>query len=101
MVNDDSNFAYITYPDVVFDPDGTLVAVWRDHRFGDSNGDIYYAVSTDYGDSWSTNTRVDHAGGGFDASWPVVVANPSGKLYALWQDDRNGDWDIYLTQLGS
>jgi len=101
MVNDDSNFAFITYPDVVFDPDGALVAVWRDQRSGDSNGDIYYAVSTDYGDSWSTNTRVDHAAGGFDAIWPVVVANPSGKLYALWQDYRNGDWDIYLTQLGS
>ena len=100
MANDDSTFAYITYPDVVFAPDGTLVAVWRDQRSGDSNGDIYFAVSTDFGDSWSTNTRVDHAASGFDASWPVVVASSSGKLYVLWQDYRNGDWDIFMTQLG-
>jgi len=101
MVNDDSTFAYITYPDVVFTPDGTLVAVWRDQRSGDSNGDIYCAVSTDYGVSWSMNVRVDHAASGFDASWPVIVASPSGKVFALWQDYRNDDWDIYMTQIGS
>jgi len=60
---------------------------------------ILFAVSTDYGDSWSTNTRVDHSASGFDACGPVVVASPSGKLYVLWQDYRNGDWDIFMTQL--
>jgi len=99
LVNDDSTFAYITYSDVGFAPDGTLVAVWRDQRSGDSNGDIYSAVSTDYGVFWSTNKRVDHAASGFDASWPVIVASPSGKIYAFWQDFRNDDWDIYMTQV--
>lgn len=99
LVNDDSTFAYITYSDVGFTPDGTLVAVWRDQRSGDSNGDIYSAVSTDYGVFWSTNKRVDHAASGFDASWPVIVASPSGKIYALWQDFRNDDCEIYMTQV--
>ena len=83
MVNDDSTFAYITYRNAVFATDGTMVAVWRDQRSEDPNGYIYYAVSADYGDSWSNNTRMDHATSGFDASRPVVVASPSGKLFAL------------------
>lgn len=98
MIIGDSTFAYINYPAAVFISGGTLLAVWRDSRAGDEKGDIYMATSTDYGASWSANSRVDHALISSDGNWPVVVTTTSGGVYVLWHDYSNGNWDIYMTK---
>ncbi len=101
MLNDNSDYGWIRDPSIAFSPDGKLHAVWRDSRTGDDLPHIYMSTSTDFGASWSTNSRVDHAPDGFEAYKPVVaVDQSSGQAYVLWQDKRNGDLDIYVTQVG-
>ena len=101
MVNDDSTYGWIASPSAAFAPDGTLTAAWRDSRTGDDVSHIYMATSSDFGASWSTNSRVDHAPPGSEAYSPVVGVNQSsGQSYVIWQDKRNGDLDIYLTKVG-
>jgi hypothetical protein len=99
-VNDDSDYDNITRPSAAFALDGRLIAVWRDNRMGEAEGDIYMAVSSDFGVNWSTNRRVDHAPAASNADYPVVVIGLEEEVFVLWQDYRNGDWDIYLTSMG-
>jgi len=75
-----------------------LIAVWRDSRAGDNLGDIWMAISDDFGATWGTNQRVDHADYGSTADFPQVVINGI-QGYILWQDDRNGDLDIFASVL--
>ncbi|MBN1537319.1 MAG: VCBS repeat-containing protein [Anaerolineales bacterium] len=96
-VNDDSTYAWIVAPEITYRAaDRSWIAVWRDSRRGDNQGDIYMAVSTDYGVSWGENRRVDDAPRGAAADKPVAVMGLGGKLYVLWQDYRHGNWDIYM-----
>ncbi len=97
-VNDDSTYAQIRHPGVAFTPAGAIVAVWSDSRDGDTTADIYLATSTDDGASWSSSRRIDHADFACAASHPAVVVSNSGQVYAIWQDNRNGNWDIYLAR---
>ncbi len=99
-VNDDSTYDRIYAPDLAFAPHGPLVAVWRDSRAGDSRGDIYRSVSKNYGASWSANTRIDHAPYDQTSDYPAVAVTPDGIVYVAWQDNRNSNWDIYVTQAG-
>jgi hypothetical protein len=97
MVDDDSTYKQILHPSAAF-VGGTLVAAWRDSRSGDAIADIYAAISSDYGASWSANKRVDHAPAGYTADYPALATH-AGNVYVIRHDDRNGDWDIYLTMI--
>jgi hypothetical protein len=99
LVNDDSTYAWIRYPQGAFASDGTLIAVWKDSRAGDSKGDIWMAISNDYGATWSANQRVDHALYDTNSDWPTVVFSSTSQAYILWHDSRDGDLDIYTTSI--
>jgi len=94
-----------------FSDDGKCVISWRDGRNGepDSTGyekaaDIYFAVSTDGGKSFSKNIRLsntsapwtevlDHPGNDFHTS---VIINDS--ICTTWGDTRNGKLAIYFVK---
>ena len=80
-------------PSLAVGSDGTVYAAWGDWRNG--NWDVYFTKSTDYGDSWVTPDVQVNSGPG-NQSYPSIVVDSSGNLYAVWEDDRNGDWDIYF-----
>jgi hypothetical protein len=64
--------------------------VWEDGR--DFNVDIYYKRSTDGGVSWGADTRLT-----YDPSlsyYPSVAVSGS-VVHAVWQDNRNGNWEVY------
>jgi hypothetical protein len=88
-------------PALTSDGAGTLFAVWEDGRDGGVfNRDIYFARSTDQGATWSGNVRVNQGTTGNQLS-PDIVYDPThgtgqGRLYAVWQDERNGNFDIYF-----
>ena len=100
-MNDASAYDRMYAPYVTVSPYGTMVAVWRDSRAGDDVSDIYMATSTNYGAGWSANRRVDHAPDGYQADFPALVVNDAGNLFVIWHDNRDGDWDIYLTNAGT
>lgn len=68
--------------------------VWDDGRHG-PNAEIYYRRSTDCGATWDPETRLTHADG---SSGNGVVAASGQYVYAVWDDDRDGNWEIYYNR---
>jgi hypothetical protein len=67
-----------------------LHCVWYDNR--DGNYEIYYKRSTDSGITWEEDFRLteDPASSGFPS---IAVADTI--LHVVWQDDRDGNLEIY------
>jgi hypothetical protein len=77
------------------DDRGHLSIAWADNR--DVEYGIYLVASTDHGQTWSKEVRLDVAKGKASrASLPTLAADPAGHVYVAWQDARHGGWDIYL-----
>jgi len=84
-------------PTLVVDADGVLHMIWEDARAGDF--DVYYASSSDGGQSWSPDLLITTARS--PAVWDrpgdylALAAGPDGTIHAAWTDGRDGDWNIY------
>jgi len=64
--------------------------VWHDAR--DGNNEIYYKRSTDGGTSWGADTRLtDDSASSELASVAVLVS----YVHTVWEDDRDGNREIY------
>ena len=96
-VNDAPGESFQLYLDMAYGPDRTLHVVWEDFRNGEylHGGDIYHANSSDGGQTWSADERV----------------NDDGHVFVIWADERNDldncytgcssahhEFDIYGTQ---
>jgi len=64
--------------------------VWQEQR--DGNYEIYYKRSTDGGLSWSADSRLTNST--FD-SWNPSVAVSGLVMHLVWQDNRDGNFEIY------
>jgi hypothetical protein len=74
-----------------------LTAVWTDERNG--NQDIYSQQVDSSGTKlWPGDVRLNINPGISSQNNPSVSINPlTGNPYAVWQDDRNGNFDIYAS----
>jgi hypothetical protein len=72
-----------------------VYAVWRDRRNG--NDDIYFARSTDGGNSFGSDVRVDDDTTTAQQSYPRLAIDELGNIYVVWQDYRNGNYDVYFS----
>jgi hypothetical protein len=64
--------------------------VWYDYR--DRNAEIYYKRSQDGGSSWEADTRLT-SNSSYSENPSVTI---SGSLvHVVWQDDRDGNYEIY------
>ncbi|MDQ4131703.1 MAG: glycoside hydrolase [Actinomycetota bacterium] len=108
-VNDDRSTANQFEPGVSIAPNGRLDISWYDFRHnpvppvpatgqGSERGlsDIYYASSSDKGDTVSPNVRITDRGadrslGGwkFDSKFNVGISSSNDAVYFAWQDPRN------------
>ena len=70
--------------------DDKLYVAWQDNRRG--NWDIYVSTSSD-GINFSTETRVTDSND--NQINPAIVVDGSNNAYIVWEDDRNGNQDIY------
>ncbi|MBW8042178.1 MAG: hypothetical protein FVQ85_19565 [Planctomycetes bacterium] len=79
-------------PVIAVDSSDKLYLAWQDNRSG--NWDIYVSISVDGGDNWSTEQKVVDS----DANQvnPAIVVDNSNNAYIVWEDDRNGNKDIYI-----
>ncbi|MFZ1459195.1 MAG: hypothetical protein WAU38_00225, partial [Ignavibacteria bacterium] len=73
---------------------GSVVhVVWYDYR--DGNSEIYYKRSLDAGVSWSADTRLTNDPA---SSWNPSVTVSGSVVLIAWQDDRDGNTEIYCKQ---
>jgi len=65
--------------------------IWEDIR--DGNQEIYYKRSTDGGLNWGTDTRLTNNAS--TSNLPTSAISGS-DLYVVWNDSRDGNWEIYF-----
>lgn len=81
------------WSDIAYDPVQKVVhAIWWD--YGSGSCSIYYARSTDEGQTWATNERVDDSN---SAMYPSITLDNNGRPAVAWADGRNGGGDIYVS----
>ncbi|UCG16444.1 MAG: hypothetical protein JSV19_00085, partial [Phycisphaerales bacterium] len=111
-VNDDpvDNGAWQWFATMSVAPNGRIDAVWNDTRNdpGGYDSELYYAFSTDAGQTWSVNEPLSPP---FDphVGWPMQ--NKIGDYYDMVSDDNgahvaysatfNGEQDVYYLRIGS
>lgn len=77
-----------------------VAAVWLDKRDFLSGYDVYAALSTDDGKTLGKNQKAQDSFGDTYAQWHASAAgNRKGDLVVVWDDDRDGTSDIWLTWL--
>jgi len=76
---------------------GRLYVVWEDSRNSSRGYDIYFAYSTDGGLHWNEVGPINDDSGNARQVNPSITVNPTnGHIYVVWQDQRNGNNDIYF-----
>jgi M6 family metalloprotease-like protein len=71
---------------------GSVVyTTWDDTRAG--NWEIYFKRSTSWGSGWEADQRLTTNNA---SSWYPSIAAYGSYVYVVWQDDRDGNWEIYL-----
>ncbi len=87
------------HPGLAFD-DGHLFVAWQDGRLG--NNDVFFATGEDATGVFTAAERVDDTGSGASEqtrpSLAVGGRRARRTCYVAWEDDRNGDADIYLAR---
>jgi len=87
------------HPSLAADRETVLVA-WQDDREG--NNDVRFAWSLDGGTTFAASERVDDTGDGVSAQTrpSLAIARRRNRrvCYVAWEDDRNGDPDVYLAR---
>jgi len=79
---------------VTADGTGGVHAIWFDDR--DGNDEIYYKRSLDGGETWGSDVRLTNDPA--DSRNPSIWADASGNLHIIWNDDRDGNWEIYYAR---
>ena len=82
-------------PSIIVDSSGNISVMWRDFRNGDA--DIYFSRSTDGGSTFSAPARVndDTIKSGKIQLLPSAGVDINGRAYAVWEDGRDGNFNIY------
>jgi hypothetical protein len=77
---------------IAINSDGYICVAWEG-----SGIDIYFANSTDGGATFSPSQRVNDDTGADYQRWPSLALR-NRTVYIAWQDDRNGNYDIYFSR---
>jgi RHS repeat-associated protein len=75
---------------------GAETAVWVDLRSSQNN--IYSSTLASGGSTWAANKKVTDNTAALKDN-PDVIVGADGTSYAVWQDSRNGNADIYFSKL--
>jgi len=79
---------------IAVDPSGNAYAVWQDGR--NDNSDIYVSYRP-AGGTWGANGKVNDDVGSARQYRPSIAVDARGNAYAVWDDERNGNLDIYFS----
>ena len=96
-LNRDNGTTSQIYPSVAAWGTGNAAVAWADGRSG-TDWDVYVAVSADGGISWTPGGDVRANSPAGNQTQPAIVADAGGNLSVAWEDDRNGNFDIYFAR---
>lgn len=85
------------YPQTIMDDNLILYSVWADDRDNDDNYEIYFALSADTAQTWTTPNINLSQSQLINDLYPWLCVD-STNLYVVWQSWRNGTWKIYFTK---
>jgi hypothetical protein len=74
-----------------------VAAVWLDKRDFESGYDVYAAMSEPGGGRFQRNEMVQDEFGNNIGQWHAALAAQAGLLAVVWDDDRDGTPDIWLS----
>ena len=98
-VNDDTRGSALQItPRIAATSGGDAIAVWEDHRSNAWN--VYSSRLPAGGAAWAANLPVTDNGASRKFS-PDVAVGADGTAYAVWEDDRSGNWDVWYATLPS
>jgi len=86
-------------PLLVVNKTGDFVIVWMEELNG--NEDIYYQLFNSYGALVGNILKVNDDSNNSHQEYPAIDIGESGEVIITWQDDRNGNWDIYAQRFNS
>ncbi len=99
-VNIDENSADQIRPSLAVDSAGNVYVAWMDNRNGD--WDIYAQKWDTNGNSmWSADLRVNSDVGSANQENPKIVVDDEDNFYVVWEDEINGDKDIFMAKFDS
>lgn len=78
-------------PDIAVE-NGVVHVVWHDQQWG--GWDIAYTKRV--GGIWGSIDEIS-VDIGMEVQWHPKIAASDGNVYVVWQDGRDGDWDIFFT----
>ncbi|MBN1893951.1 PQQ-binding-like beta-propeller repeat protein [bacterium] len=93
ILNDNTGTSHQTSVALDMNQYGRVVFVWSDGR--NSNGDIYGQLFSSKGRMVKTNFRAHDAASDATQINPDVAMNERGHFVVVWEDNRDGDIDIY------
>ncbi len=95
MVNDDTtSILDQCNPAIAEDPSGNFIITWQDFRNG-TDWDVYAQRFNSSGIPLDTNFKVNKDMGASDQKNPAIAVDNSGNFIITWEDNRNGQSDIY------
>lgn len=92
-------------PSVAIDRSGAVHVAWTDLRERQPDTNVFYARSADRGLTFTPNIQLDGSKAGFDPNvdtpsnqWRPSLVVDAGQLFAVWQDNRLGNNDVFFTR---
>ncbi len=83
--------------DIAFDDDRIYV-VWSGKQNGEGDSDVWFNWSDDEGATFQPqDIRVDRAPAGSESTNPRIAIEDQ-SVYVVWEDDRDGESDIYISR---
>lgn len=75
-----------------------VAAVWADKRDFQSGYDVYGSFAAGANTKFGANEKIQDEFGDNFAQWhPAVAANIDGRIAVVWDDDRDGSPDVWLS----
>lgn len=98
-INTLANSADQTFPQIVLNnPQNAEFVIWEDNR--NDSSDIYVQKFNNSGDSmWAQEIKAHVYSGVSIQQKPVIAIDNAPNLYIIWQDDRNGNVDIFMQKI--
>lgn len=88
-----------SHPRAAVDSNDNLLVVWQNTM--DGNSDLYVQKIDQNGNKlWANDQKVNLDDVLVNQRNPALETDSSGNIIVSWEDDRNGNWDIYAQKLG-